>query len=129
MTRRYGDPVDVRRRDDVPAEFVWRSRFYVVRAVLDHWIEVAPWWRSRPARSLYESGGSLPPPTPDSRAAAAAPSGDPVSSPPPGGVLVDDGEREVWRVEARPGRDASAGVFDLVLDWSTGAWTLARTMD
>jgi hypothetical protein len=119
MTRRYGDPVDVRRRDDVPAEFVWRNRFYVVRAVLDHWIEVAPWWRSRPARSLYESGGTLPPSTP-----ASTTDGDP-----PGGVLLDDGEREVWRVEARAGRDASPGVFDLVLDWSTGAWTLARTMD
>jgi Family of unknown function (DUF6504) len=119
MTRRYGDPVDVRRRDDVPAEFVWRSRFYVVRAVLDHWIEVAPWWRSRPARSLYESGGSVPPSTPNSA----------TTSDPPGAVLIDDGEREVWRVEARPGRDASPGVFDLVLDWSTGTWTLARTMD
>ncbi len=43
--------------------------------------------------------------------------------------MIDDGEREVWRVEARAGRTASTGVFDLVLDWSTGAWTLARTMD
>ena len=34
MTRRYDDPVDVRRRDEDPAEFLWRGRHYAVREVL-----------------------------------------------------------------------------------------------
>lgn len=42
--RRYGEPVDVRRRDDAPAEFLWRGRLYLVRAVLASWAEVGRWW-------------------------------------------------------------------------------------
>jgi hypothetical protein len=42
---------------------------------------------------------------------------------------LDDREREVWRVEARPGRSGGIGVFDLCFDWSTGGWTLARAHD
>jgi hypothetical protein len=41
-------------------------------------------------------------------------------------------EREVWRVEAAPGRvarEGSGGVFDLAFDWSQGTWTLARCLD
>ena len=39
MTRRYDDTVEVRRRDEDPAEFLWRGRFYAVREVLAHWVE------------------------------------------------------------------------------------------
>ena len=46
MTRRYADAVDVRRQDDRPAQFLWRGRLYVVRAVLEHWTEVGHWWRA-----------------------------------------------------------------------------------
>ncbi len=45
MTRRYDEPVEVRRRDDDPAEFLWRDRFYAVREVLAHWVETATWWQ------------------------------------------------------------------------------------
>ena len=45
MTRRYDEPVEVRRRDEDPAEFLWHGRFYVVRAVLAHWVETGAWWR------------------------------------------------------------------------------------
>ncbi len=41
-------------------------------------------------------------------------------------------EREVWRVEAAPGRAAregSGGVFDLAFDWTQGTWTLAHCLD
>ena len=44
-------------------------------------------------------------------------------------------EREVWRVEARAGRSASVGVYDLVRDVPSrpapGAarWRLARALD
>jgi hypothetical protein len=45
VTRRYHDAIDVRRRDDVPAEFRWRGRRYSVRAVLAHWVESGGWWQ------------------------------------------------------------------------------------
>jgi hypothetical protein len=47
MSRRYDDAVEVRRRDDVPAEFLWRGRLYSVRAVVAHWVEAGGWWRAR----------------------------------------------------------------------------------
>jgi hypothetical protein len=94
MTRRYDDPVEVRRRDEDPAEFLWRGRFYAVREVLEHWVETAAWWQAGSA---------------DSSALAA--------------------EREVWRVEASPGRVLGAGVYDLCFDWAAGGWTLLRTQD
>jgi hypothetical protein len=94
MTRRYDDPVEVRRRDEDPAEFLWRGRFYAVREVLEHWVETAAWWQAGSA---------------DSSALAA--------------------EREVWRVEASPGRVHGAGVYDLCFDWAAGGWTLLRTQD
>ena len=102
MTRRYDDPVDVRRRDDAPAEFLWRGRLYVVREVLTHWLEGGAWWRS---------------------AACASP-------PSPGAVggSIDD-ELEVWRVEASAGRLHGIGVFDLGFTWSRGSWTLLQVLD
>jgi hypothetical protein len=45
MTRRYDDPVEVRRRDDDPAEFLWHGRFYAVREVLARWVETGAWWQ------------------------------------------------------------------------------------
>jgi Family of unknown function (DUF6504) len=104
MSRRYGDPVEVARRDDEPAQFLWRGRLYVVRGVLAHWVEAGAWWRAAPARALYTGE-------------EAASSG------------LDDGEREVWRVEAGAGRSTGTGVFDLCFDWSAGSWTLARALD
>lgn len=51
MSRSYADPIDVRRVGDRgadpvdrPAQFLWRGRLYVVRAVLAHWIESSAWW-------------------------------------------------------------------------------------
>jgi hypothetical protein len=123
MTRRYDDPVDVRRRDEVrgggpalmtdaPAEFLWRGRLYVVRGVLAHWIETGAWWRSRAAQATYGVGSaqaeSVEPPTVDPTV---------------------DTERELWRVEASGGRARGSGVYDLCFDWTAGAWTLARALD
>jgi len=93
MTRRYDDPVEVRRRDEDPAEFLWRGRFYAVREVLAHWVETGAWWQTSSATSPLT------------------------------------GEREVWRVEASPGRLHGAGVYDLCFDWAAGGWTLLRTQD
>ena len=51
MTRRYDDAVEVRRRDEDPAEFLWRGRFYAVREVLAHWVETGAWWQTSSATS------------------------------------------------------------------------------
>ncbi|MCU1590723.1 MAG: hypothetical protein JWP11_1979, partial [Frankiales bacterium] len=48
---RQPDPVEVRRRDDVPEQFLWRGRLYVVRAVLARWTESGGWWRGDAVRS------------------------------------------------------------------------------
>ncbi len=46
MSRVYGEPVEVQARDDGrPARFVWRSRLYAVRAILEHWVINREWWR------------------------------------------------------------------------------------
>jgi hypothetical protein len=46
MSRVYGEPVEVQARDDGrPVRFVWRSRLYTVRAILEHWVINREWWR------------------------------------------------------------------------------------
>lgn len=101
MTRHYAEPVQVRRARETPAQFLWRDRLYVVREVLDSWVEAGAWWqRAQGSPSTTTASGSL-----------------------------DEAEREYWRVEAAAGRSAEPGVYDLCFDWSTGAWTLARAMD
>ena len=104
MTRRYDEPVEVRRRDEDPAEFLWHGRLYVVRAVLAHWVETGAWWR------VGSTSGS----------SALAPD-----------ASAQGAEREVWRVEASAGRQHGAGVYDLCFDWSGDGqpWILLRTMD
>jgi predicted transcriptional regulator len=102
MSRRYDDPVEVRRRDDEPAEFLWRDRLWVVRAVLARWVETGAWWQA-----AVQSGAGI-----DSAALSV--------------------ERELWRVEATRGRVHGMGVFELCFDWSATAgtgWTLARALD
>ncbi len=101
MSRRYADPVEVRRRDTDPAQFLWQGRLYVVRAVQARWTETGRWWRSSAAGALSEGRR---------------------------GVDVD-AERDYWRVEAGSGRMAGTGVYDLCFDWSRGAWFLACALD
>lgn len=43
--RSYAEMADVRQRDAVPDQFLWRDRLYVVRDVLAHWVEAGGWWR------------------------------------------------------------------------------------
>lgn len=106
MTRRYDDAVQVRRRDEDPVEFLWRGRFYAVREVLAHWVETGAWWQG---------------------SSAGSPAGSSAGS--PAGSISLSAEREVWRVEASPGRACGAGVYDLCFDWAAGGWTLLRTQD
>lgn len=104
LARRYAEPVDVMRGDDAPTQFLWRSRLYVVRAVLGHWLEAGAWWTRSASLSLLTGG--------DQTADA-----------------VDDAEREFWRVEATAGRAAGTGVYDLCFDWAAGAWSVAAALD
>lgn len=63
MARRYGaEPVEVRvevrvearagvesrLEFEVPVEFRWRGRRYVVQGVIAQWVEAMPWWRGFP---------------------------------------------------------------------------------
>ncbi|MFC6238740.1 DUF6504 family protein [Longivirga aurantiaca] len=148
--RSYGEAVQVRTApvsldtlEVAPAQFLWRGRLYVVRAVLAHWIELGTWWvgsgsrRRRPV-AVGATAGSQAPEDPEAAEAREAPRRS---------VAFDVGavEREVWRVEARAGRSSSVGVYDLVRDVPAAAaallddptvrppvptrWRLARTLD
>lgn len=103
MTRLYAEAIAVMRGrvDGIegPAQFLWAQRLYVVRAVLDQWVESGSWWQ----QAAHRSGGGL--------------------------LGVDDRERELWRVEAAAGRSGRSGVFDLCFCWSDGRWSLVRVHD
>ena len=117
MTRLHSDPVEVRRRDDVPEQFLWRGRLYVVREVLARWTEAGGWWRGTAVRALTAGDAVVGGPVPDPLPSAS----------------VDDHEQDWWRVEADSGRlealSAGRGVYDLCFDWSRGSWSLARVQD
>jgi hypothetical protein len=119
MSRRYDEQVEVRRGlvdgAEAPAQFLWHDRLFLVRSVLAHWVETGRWWRSAAAQAVHgvEAVGTADRPER------------------PGGVLgvLDEGEREVWRVEAAAGRWSPPGVFDLAMDVVSGGWVLLRVHD
>ena len=144
MSRLHTDPVEVRRHDDEPAQFLWRGRLYVVREVLARWTEAGQWWRAASVSALTtgdasDAGGPSGPgpaelrtaPIPSSPKWAQRAWGEP--APDVGAavapVSVDDGEQDWFRVEAGAGRAAGTGVYDLCFSWSTGRWALARVLD
>jgi Family of unknown function (DUF6504) len=115
MSRRYDDPVEVRRRDDDPAEFLWRGRFYAVREVLARWVETGAWWQRPEAVAPTDQPGQARQPGQADQAPAA--------------TATLTGEREIWRVEASAGRSTGSGVYDLCFDWTAGGWTLLSAQD
>jgi len=117
VSRLHTDAVEVARRDDLPAQFLWRGRLYVVREVLARWTESGGWWR-RAAVLAVSDGESV-------SAGAAAPGGLVGSEP----ASLDDGEQDWFRVEAGAGRAAGTGVYDLCFHPATGGWSLARVLD
>ena len=139
MSRLHTDAVEVQRRDDEPAQFLWRGRLYVVREVLARWTESGGWWRSAAVQSLSagDAADDLPvapletaplPPSPKwAQRAWGEPAPDVDASVGPAGI--DDGEQDWFRVEAGAGRAAGTGVYDLCFSWSTGRWALARVLD
>ncbi len=142
MVRRHADSVEVRRRDDAPEQFLWRERLYVVREVLAHWVESGQWWSAVSASALVagdqaqaepRSGavGLATAPIPSSPKWAQRAWGEPAPDvgAATGPMQLDDGEREMWRVEASAGQFAGTGVYDLCFDWSSGGWRLIRVAD
>jgi hypothetical protein len=117
MSRRHADEVEVRRRDDVPEQFLWRNRLYQVGEVLAHWVESGAWWRSAPSSAMIEGADPERGDGVERSAASAGP------------MTLDDGEREFWRVAAGAGRAAIPGVYDLCFDWSANRWQLVQVMD
>ena len=129
--RKYDDPVEVRRGMvrgalgpvEGPEQFLWRGRLWKVADVVGRWVETGPWWQSADADAVRGTDGPG-----EGEEAQAGRVGD-ASAP---GAVDLLAEREVWRVEAAAGRNASRdgrGVFDLVLDWADGTWQLARCVD
>lgn len=115
MSRLHTDSVEVQRQDDMPAQFLWRGRLYLVQEVLSRWTQSGGWWRSATVQAL--STGE--------RAAADLSAGS---------GSLDDGEQDWFRVEAgcppfTGPSSAGTGVFDLCFHWSSGRWTLARVQD
>ena len=139
MTRLHADPVEVRKRDDAPEQFLWRDRLYVVREVLASWTEAGGWWQGSAVLALGTGDSSdgagpagletapLPPSPRWGQRAWGEPAPDVGTS--IGPASIDDRERHWWRVEAAAGRWAGSGVYDLCFDWSTGGWSLARVLD
>ena len=139
MSRLHTDVVEVQRHDDVPAQFLWRGRLYVVREVLARWTESGGWWRAAAVQSLNDGDAGadsagvpletapLPPSPKWAQRAWGEPAPDVDTSVGPAGV--DDGEQDWFRVEAGAGRSAGTGVYDLCFSWSTGRWSLARVLD
>ncbi len=142
MTRLFTDVIQVRRRDDEPAEFLWRGRAYLVHEVLAHWVEAGRWWATPAVASLSTGDSSRPGDGPASLSTTPIPSspkwaqrawGEPAPDvgAATGPAGLDDAEQQWWRVEAGSGRvnGAGSGVYDLCLTWSTSTWTLARVVD
>jgi hypothetical protein len=71
MGRVYGEPVEVRTREDGrPARFGWRGRLYTVRSIVEYWVVNRDWWREpdaapgRPEMEFWRVEASTGPGTP-----------------------------------------------------------------
>lgn len=46
--RRYNEPIEVRQGrvgdEEGPAQFLWRDRLWVIRALETRWLETGAWW-------------------------------------------------------------------------------------
>ncbi len=139
--RRYDESVAVRTSEgaDAPESFVWRGRLYLVHAVVDHWVQRRPWWRtalepqhrgaSAAAQESMAQGSMAQGSVAQESVDGQGGSGSSVAT-----ALLADLEEDVWRVEAAAGRIGRVegrpgyGVYDLV---RTGPdqWRLLAVMD
>jgi|GEM_PF-172290 len=151
MVRRYADPVQVRRGDEscpgagdgAPVTFLWRGRLYVVRGVLGHWWERRAWWTAAPAGSVHGWGPAGEVPVREDAGGEGGEGAGDGAGDDAGGEVPDrpgtapsgaarpgewGSDREVWRVEASPGRAFGTGVYDLGCP-GDDAWLLLRVAD
>jgi hypothetical protein len=110
FARRHTDPVEVVRRDTVPVQFHWHGRRYVVREVLDHWLQTGAWWQAGALTRLTSGESSRPED----------------GGPTPSGL---EDEREFWRVDAAPGPSGTPVVVDLCHVLASGRWALTAVLD
>lgn len=120
--RCYDEPIDVRGNDG-PAEFLWRNRLWVVRAIQQRWIETGSWWDGPQARAVRGGGA-------DRHEAIDPDAGDHDDT--SGSDLL--GEEEIWRVVAASGRQGIEGVYELAQVISgapaeRGTWRLRTVVD
>jgi len=67
------EPIDVLRRAEAPAHFLWHGRLYTVREVIGHWVESGEWWHAALTRALrLSAGAALPAPPVRAEAGGAA---------------------------------------------------------
>jgi hypothetical protein len=115
------EPVEVRRRGSegggsAPEQFLWRGRFFLVRAVLDHWVDSGTWCLAPVVRGVaaaFRAGGE-----PAAGRVLAVLDADQAL------VALGD-ERESWLVEASAGRHAAPGVYELSFDPVSTRWAVA----
>ena len=141
VSRLHTDAVEVQRHDDVPAQFLWRGRLYVVREVLARWTESGGWWRAAAVQSLSDGDGASGAARrrrrsrprrcrrrPSGRSGPGA-SPRPTSTPRSALPASTTASRTGSASRPAPAGAAGTGVYDLCFSWSTGRWSLARVLD
>lgn len=125
--RRYDEPIDVRQGIvsgvEAPEQFLWRSKLWVVREIVGHWIETGAWWEQSSVADLLgeqevwrvaAGRGRVARANRRLRGRSGNVSGS-VGSAEPAGSDGSDG--------------LGYGVFDLVFDWGGGRWRLVCSLD
>jgi Domain of unknown function (DUF6504) len=123
--RRYGEDIEVRpglvAGEEGPAQFLWRGRVWVVRALLSSWVTSTPWWRGAEAARVLGSE-ALVSEVPGSDVAT-------VTRTHSSAQAESTEELQVWRVEAGRGGGYRTGVFDVSRSTTTGQWRLETCLD
>ncbi len=153
MTCRHAEPIEVTSAladpdRAEPEAFIWQGRLFVVRAVLDRWRERRSWWREAvPERQRADRGQVDPEWADRGQVDRGQVDWGQVDWGQVDREWADRGqadrgqvdweqaprERQVWRVEASPGRAAGTGVYDLGSDGigpdGSPRWLLLRAHD
>jgi hypothetical protein len=114
------EQIEVRRggsgaRDLAPEQFLWRGRLFMVRTVLDQWVESGTWCLS-PVDSGRAGTRSEPGELGAGRVLAVLDAEQ--------ALVVLGEQRECWLVEASPGRHAEPGVYELSFDPVSTRWAV-----
>ncbi len=131
---RQVEAIEVLRRDDVPAHFLWHSRLYMVRDVVARWTEFEPWppaaldrpkVEPRAEATSGDEGGASGGGGGGVTARATAPASAPLVRRRTN-VDLDAVEHQIWRVRASRGRLGPTDEYELRRTWPGGGWSLVR---